>query len=122
MVKCGQRTRFLRSHGCRAVPHFGFALSGFLGKAAAAHLSAGDRAPAAPSWLRADSADEDTGMAPRRSVPVEPRRRCGSAFQKAVGAAAEGPWALPPEGSACLLRVGGNEVSAAWAACVFSVT
>lgn len=91
MVKCGQRTRSLRSHGCRAVPHFVFALSGFVGKAAATHLSARDIAPVAAAWLRADSADEDTGMAPRRSVLVEPRRRRGSVFQKAVGAAAEGP-------------------------------
>ena len=108
MVKCGQRTRSLRSHGCRAVPHFGFALSGFVGKAAAAHLSAGDRAPAAPAWLRVDSADEDMGMAPQQSVPVEPRRRRGSAFQKAVGAAAEGPGPRPLRARRACLVLGGT--------------
>lgn len=77
MVKFGQRNRALKSYSCRALSHFGFALSGFVGNAAAAHLSGGDKAPMTPSlvWGGLEQTRTRGRVALWRCVLVEPRRR-----------------------------------------------
>ena len=110
MVKFGQRNRALKSYSCRALSHFGFALSSFTGKAAAAHLSAGDKAPMTPSLVRGGLEQTRTRgrVAVWRCVLVEPLRRRALWVPESGGRCWRGPWASLAEGSACLVGVKGR--------------